>query len=60
MSLYHYNIMPSVLFLQQSHLESQSKAREDRGIESTDFGENRTPFQLQILARVQALEVTDA
>ena len=29
------------------------------GIESTDFDESRTPFQLQILARVQALEISD-
>lgn len=47
------------LFLQQSFLSSQSRSREERGVESTDFGEDRTPFQLQIIARVQALEVSD-
>ncbi len=46
-------------FLQQSHLEAQTEAREERGIESTDFGETRSPFQMQLIARVQALEVTD-
>ncbi|XP_064395621.1 uncharacterized protein LOC135342716 isoform X2 [Halichondria panicea] len=44
----------------QTHFEVQSKAREERGIERTDFGEMRSPFQLQLLARAQALEVTDA
>ena len=46
-------------FLQQAHLDTQSKEREAMGIESVDFGEERSPFQLQILARVQALEVTE-
>ncbi len=45
--------------LQQTYLDTQSKARDGQGIESTDFGETRTPFQLQILARVQSLEVSD-
>ena len=49
-----------IRFLQQSLLDVQTKAREERGIESTDFGETRSPFQLQMIARVQALEVTDA
>ena len=40
-------------------METQSRAREERGSESTDFNESRSPFQLQILARVQALEVSD-
>lgn len=45
--------------LQQAHLDVQTRAREEMGIEPTDFGETRTPFQLQILARVQALEISD-
>lgn len=48
------------LCMQQTHLETQSQAREERGIESTDFGEIRSPFQMQLLARVQALDVADA
>ena len=47
------------LLLQQAHLDTQSRAREEMGIELTDFDETRTPFQLQILARVQALEISD-
>ena len=46
--------------LQKEHLETRLKIREEQGIERADFGELRTPFQLQILARVQALEVTDS
>ena len=48
-----------LLFLQNTYLEMQSRAREEQGVESTDFGELRSPFQLQMLARVQALEITD-
>lgn len=52
---------PPPLFvpLQLSFLSSQTRSREERGVECIDFGEDRTPFQLQILARVQALEVSD-
>lgn len=45
---------------QSAQLETRSRERESMGVESTDFDESRTPFQLQILARAQALEVTDA
>ena len=34
-------------------------AREEMGIEKVDFGELKSPFQLQILARVQAMEISD-
>ncbi len=45
---------------QTSYLDTQAKAREELGTEGTDFGELRSPFQLQMIARVQALEVGDA
>ena len=39
--------------------EAQAIAREEMGIEKVDFGELKSPFQLQILARVQAMEISD-
>ncbi len=41
-------------------MKSQLEARQERGTVRMDFGELRTPFQLQMLARIKALEVTDA
>lgn len=35
------------------------KDREQRGIEVIDFGEMRTPFQVQVTARAKSLEMTD-
>ena len=41
---------------QESFLQSQQQLREERGIDNTDFHETKTVFQLNILARVQALD----
>jgi hypothetical protein len=37
----------------------QQVAREERGIETTDFDETKSPFQLQILARAKAVEISE-
>ena len=41
-------------------MKGQMEARQERGTLRVDFGELQTPFQLQMLARIKALEVTDA
>ena len=46
-------------FFQQEYQRERAKSREERGIETTDFDELRSPFQIQILARVKALEISD-
>ena len=46
-------------FFQQEYQRERAKSREERGIESADFDESRSPFQIQILARVKALEISD-
>lgn len=45
--------------LQEVHLENLEKMRAESGNEDFDLGETRTPFQLQIEARVQAMEIAD-
>ena len=47
------------LLFQQDYQRERVTAREERGIESADFDEMRSPFQMQILARVKALEISD-
>ena len=41
---------------QESFLEAQQQIREEKGIDNVDFHETKTTFQLNILARVQALD----
>lgn len=45
---------------QETYLKARSEARKEQGTENTDFGELRSPFQLQMLARIKALEISDA
>lgn len=44
---------------QKTFQEEQTKSRSERGTEDVDFGESRSPFQLQIIARAQAMELSD-
>ena len=46
-------------FLQEVHLENLDKMRKESGNEDFDLDETRTPFQLQIEARVHAIETAD-
>lgn len=45
--------------MQEAHLETLEKMRKESGNEDFDLDESRTPFQLQIEARVQALDIAD-
>jgi hypothetical protein len=43
----------------EDRLESLEKMRKETGNKDFDFDETRTPFQLQIEARVQAMDIAD-
>lgn len=45
--------------VQEGQLESLEKMRKETGNEDFDLEETRTPFQLQIEARVQAMDIAD-
>ena len=45
--------------VQEGRLEVLEKMRKDTGNEDFDLDESRTPFQLQIEARVQTMDITD-
>ena len=48
-----------VCWVQEDYLESLEKMRKDTGNKDFDLDETRTPFQLQIEARVQAMDIAD-
>lgn len=45
--------------MQEARLETLEKMRKESGNEDFDLDEIRTPFQLQIEARVQAMDIAD-
>ena len=45
--------------MQEDRLESMEKMRKETGNMDFDLDETRTPFQLQIEARVQAMDIAD-
>ena len=45
--------------VQEDRLESLEKMRIETGNKDFDLNDTRTPFQLQIEARVQAMDIAD-
>ena len=45
--------------LQEDRLEFLEKMREETGNRDFDLNNSRTPFQMQIEARVQAMDIAD-
>lgn len=59
MYIYLCHLLAMFFCIQEAHLETLEKMRKESGNEDFDLDDSRTPFQLQIEARVQALDIAD-